>query len=97
MSSNQRAIRLAISGLLIVFGLMSLSQAGFFVIRYFTLDTALDSNELDHLLLGFWRGYWLIALAVLIHFSLRLWFKSRRISLFLLISIGLTGYSFVNM
>lgn len=97
MSSNQRAIRLAISGLLIIFGLMSLSQAGFFVIRYFTLGNALDSNELYHLLLGFWRGYWLIGVAILIHFSLRLLFESRRISLFLMISIGLTGYSFLNL
>ena len=96
MSSNQRAIRLAISGLLIIFGLMSLSQAGYFVVRYFTLGNALDSNELYHMLLGFWRGYWLIAVAVLIHFKLKLLFKSRPISLFLMISIALTGYSFLN-
>jgi hypothetical protein len=96
VSSNQRAIRLAISGLLIILGLMSLSQAGYFVIRYFTLGSVLDSNELYHMMLGFWRGYWLTAIAVLIHFNLRELFESRGISLFLMISVGLTGYSFFN-
>lgn len=96
MSSNQRAIRLALSGLLIIFGLMSLSQAGYFVIRYFTLDAELNSAQIAQMLSGFWRGYWLVAIAVLIHFEFKQWFNSRWISLFLMISIGLTGYSFLN-
>lgn len=97
MNSNQRAIRLAISGLLIIFGLISLSQAGYFVIRHFTLGEALDSNDLYHLFLGFWRSYWLFAVAVLIHFSISELFKSRKVSLFLMVSIGLTAYSFLNL
>lgn len=96
VSSNQRAIRLAISGLLVVFGLVSLSQAGFYVIRYFTLGNNLNSHELQGLCLSFWRGFWVVSLAVMIHFTIREIFESKIWSFFLLVSIGLTGYSFLN-
>jgi hypothetical protein len=95
VNSNQRAIRLAISGLLIVFGLVSLSQAGFYVIRYFALDNALDSNEIFNFMLSFWRGYWVIVLAFLIHFSIKSIKTSNVWRVLLLVSAGLTAYSFV--
>lgn len=97
MSSNRRAILLAISGILVIFGLMSLSQAGYFVIRYFALGVALEPEQLFSMWLGFWRGFWLISSAILIHFRIKEIFKSRKISLFIMISVGLTGYSFLNI
>ena len=97
MSSNQRAIRLTISGLFIIFGLISLSQAGFFIIQYLVLDHTLESGELLALWLGFWRGYWAITLAILLQLSVKKIFKSRKISLFIMISLGLTGYSYLNI
>jgi len=71
LSTNQRAIRLAIAGLMIVFGLISLSQAGFFVIRYFTLVEPLDATGVSIFVISAWRCYWLFFGAVLIQFTFK--------------------------
>ena len=71
MSSNQRAIRLAIAGLMIVFGLMSLSQAGYFVIRYLTLNEPLDTVAMSIFVISAWRSYWLLFGAVLMQFTVK--------------------------
>jgi len=96
VSSNQRAIRLAISGLLIVLGLISLSQAGFFVIRYLTLDTPLSIEAINGFLISFWRGYWVVLVAIIIHFSWSSVVKSLGWRLILLASCVLSVYSFVG-
>jgi len=71
LSSNQRAIRLAIAGLMIVFGLISLSQAAFFVIRYLTLNEPLDAVATHLFVMSAWRSYWLIFGAGLIQFTFK--------------------------
>ncbi|NRA55308.1 MAG: hypothetical protein HRU23_14280 [Gammaproteobacteria bacterium] len=96
MSSNQRAIRLAISGLLIVFGLISLSQAGFYVIRYLTFDAALNPQEMIGFLLSFWRGYWSVLAAIIIHFTIKAIVNSVAWRLTLVVSFGLTLFSFIG-
>gem|GEM_PF-2633925 len=96
MSSNQRAIRLAISGLLIIFGLISLSQAGFYVIRYLTFDAALNPQEITSLLLSFWRGYWCVLAAIIIHFTIKAIKESVAWRLTLVTSLGLTVFSFIG-
>jgi len=71
LSSNQRAIRLAIAGLMIIFGLISLSQAGFFVIRYLTLNEPMDTVTTNMFILSAWRSYWLLFGAGLIQFTFK--------------------------
>lgn len=71
MSSNQRAIRLAIAGLMIIFGLISLSQAGYFVIRFLTLSEPMDAMTLNLFLVSAWRSYWLLFGAALIQFTFK--------------------------
>ncbi len=71
MNSNQRAIRLAIAGLMVIFGLISLSQAGFFVIRYFTLSEPMDAVTTNMFLVSAWRSYWLLFGAGLIQFTFK--------------------------
>jgi len=71
LSSNQRAIRLAIAGLMIIFGLISLSQAGYFVIRYLTLKEPMDAVTTTMFVVSAWRSYWLLFGAVLIQFTFK--------------------------
>lgn len=71
MSSNQRAIRLAIAGLMVIFGLISLSQASFFVIRYLTLSEPMDAVTTNLFVISAWRSYWLLFGAGLIQFTFK--------------------------
>ncbi|MDP2561208.1 hypothetical protein [Psychrobium sp. 1_MG-2023] len=69
MSGTQRAFRLAIAGLMVIFGLLFFSQAGYFVIRYLTLKEPLELAAQHALALSAWRSYWLLFGAFIIQFT----------------------------
>lgn len=66
MKKNERAIRLTIAAFMVVFGLLSLSQAGFFVIRYLAIDQPLEPKAISLFVGSAWRAYWMFFGAYLI-------------------------------
>jgi hypothetical protein len=66
MKKNERAIRLTIAAFMVVFGLLSLSQAGYFVIRYLTIEQPLEPRAVSLFVGSGWRCYWMFFGAYLI-------------------------------
>ncbi|MCG7529948.1 hypothetical protein MHM98_01040 [Psychrobium sp. MM17-31] len=71
MKKNERAIRLTIAALMVVFGLLSLSQAGYFVIRFLAIDQPLEPKAVSLFVGSAWRTYWMFFGAYLIQFPLK--------------------------
>ncbi len=62
---------------MIIFGLMSFSQAGYFVIRYFTLHEPIEAAAQSMLLQTAWRSYWLFMSAALVQMTWRQFIAKR--------------------
>lgn len=77
MKKNERFIRLTIAAFMVVFGLLSLSQTGFFVIRYLTIDQPLDANGISVFVGSLWRTYWMFFGAYLIQFPFKQIFERK--------------------
>jgi hypothetical protein len=87
MKKNERAIRLTIAAFMVVFGLMSLSQAGYFVIRYLTINKPLDSHAISLFVGSSWRCYWMFFGAYLIQLPFKQILANR--GLFMLVVVSL--------
>jgi len=66
MKKNERAFRLTVAAFMVVFGLMSLSQAGYFVIRFLTIKQGIEPQAMSLFVSSAWRCYWLFFGAYLI-------------------------------
>lgn len=66
MNKKERAIRLTIAAFMVVFGLLSLSQAGYFIIRYLAIDQPLEPRAISLFVGSAWRCYWMFFGAYLI-------------------------------
>lgn len=86
MKKNERAIRLTIAAFMVVFGLLSLSQAGFFVIRYLAIDQPLSPEAISLFVGSAWRAYWMFFGAYLIQLSFKQILAKR--SLFMAVTVS---------
>ena len=86
MNKKERAIRLTIAAFMVVFGLLSFSQTGYFVIRYLTIEQPLSPHGISMFVGSLWRCYWMFFGAYLIQLP----FKQilRRKGLFLFITVS---------
>jgi len=86
MNKKERAIRLTVAAFMLVFGLISLSQAGFFVMRYLIIEQPFEPREVSAFVSSFWRFYWMFFGAYLIQLPFKLILK--RTKLFLMITLS---------
>ena len=87
MKKNERAIRLTIAAFMVVFGLMSLSQAGYFVIRYLTINQPLDPHAISLFVGSAWRCYWMFFGAYLIQLPFKQILASRGLFMVVVVSL----------
>jgi len=87
MNKKERAIRLTIAAFMIVFGLISLSQAGFFVMRYLIIEQPFEPREVSTFVSSAWRFYWMFFGAFLIQLPLNTIVKRTKLVVFTVISI----------
>ncbi len=66
MNKKERAIRLTVAAFMVVFGLLSFSQAGYFVIRFLILPEPLEPEAVSLFVGSAWRCYWMFFGAYLI-------------------------------
>ena len=66
MNKKERAIRLTVAAFMVVFGLLSFSQAGYFVIRFLILPEPLEPKAVSLFVGSAWRCYWMFFGAYLI-------------------------------
>lgn len=88
MNKKERAIRLTIAAFMIVFGLISFSQAGFFVMRYLIIEQPFEPREVSAFVSSVWRFYWMFFGAFLIQLPLKTIIKRTTLSVFIVISIA---------
>ena len=72
---------------MIIFGLMSFSQAGYFVIRYFTLHEPIEAAAQSMLLQTAWRCYWLFMGAALVQMTWQQFVAKRWLVAFTVLSL----------
>lgn len=87
MKKNERFIRLTIAAFMVVFGLLSLSQAGYFVIRFLAIDQPLDAKGISLFVGSAWRSYWMFFGAYLIQFPIKQIMARRGLAMFVATSI----------
>lgn len=87
MNKKERAIRLTIAAFMIVFGLVSLSQAGFFVMRYLIIEQPFELREISAFVSSGWRFYWMFFGAFLIQLPLKLILKRKGLLVFITMSV----------
>lgn len=66
MNKKERAFRLTVAAFMVVFGLISFSQAGYFVIRFLVLPDPIEPKAVSLFVGSAWRTYWLFFGAFLI-------------------------------
>jgi len=87
MKKNERAIRLTVAAFMVVFGLMSLSQAGYFVIRFLAINQPLEPQAIALFVGSAWRCYWMFFGAYLIQLPFKQ-IVARR-GLFIVVSLSI--------